>query len=307
MRKNMTWNAVRSLMLLSLVLSALVIAACSDNGSDPPPVSNEYTAFGNPELVTITGYTGDAMEPFISRTSGTAYLFFNDTLNGKDLYCATFSNVTTVQTPTPISSINSPAVDGVPTMDDGNDFYYVSLASYTTNSVTLYAGTWNGTTVTGSTPLSNLTLPSPFLYFDIEVSPDGSTLYLSIGAFTGGDFPSAADIAIATGSGSSFAPLSNWEDIMANVNTTDKLEYAPAISRNGLELFFTRFDPHTGQARIYRSVRSDTGSPFGKAQLVSAITGFVEGPALSPDEKSLYYHRLNTGSNKYEIYRVTRL
>lgn len=306
MRMNMVLNAVRNLMLLSLLLSALVIAACGDNGSNPPSASNDYTAFINPELVTIAGYSGDAMEPFISRTSGTAYLFFNDTLNGKDLYYATLSDPTTAQTPTPIPDINSPEVDGVPTMDDRNDFYYVSLASYPTNSITLYAGSWDGTRVSGSTPLSNLNLPSPFLYFDIEVSPEGSTLYLSIGAFTGGYFPSAADIAIATGSGVSFAPLSNWEDIMANVNTTEKLEYAPAISRSGLELFFTRFDPDTDQARIYRSVRSDTGSPFGTAQLVSAITGFTEGPAFSPDEKSLYYHRLNTGTNKYEIYRVTR-
>jgi hypothetical protein len=41
--------------------------------------------------------------------------------------------------------------------------------------------------------------------------------------------------------------------------------------------------------------------------LAGSIDGFVEGPALSPDERSLYYHRQTTGSGKFELYRVTRL
>jgi hypothetical protein len=45
-----------------------------------------------------------------------------------------------------------------------------------------------------------------------------------------------------------------------------------------------------------------TGTP----QLVSAINGFAEGSAFSPDEKSIYYHRLNTIMDLFEIYRVTR-
>ena len=189
---NSAWRAARRLTLLSAVSSFLAVAGCGSSGaSDSPSASNHYTAFTNPELVTIAGYTDNAMEPFVSRTSGTSYLFFNDTLNGKDLYYAILSGPTTALTPHAISAINSSQVDGVPTMDDAGNFYYVSLASYATDSVTLYTGTWNGTTVTGSAPLRSLTLPSPYLYFDVEVSPDGSALYLSIGYFNGGDFPAA--------------------------------------------------------------------------------------------------------------------
>ncbi|HWR72059.1 MAG TPA: hypothetical protein VN604_02710 [Nitrospirota bacterium] len=303
----MRWEIV----FLSVILSVLVITACSDKNSPPPllpPGLNDYTAFRDQELVTINGYNGDAMEPFISRDGAT--LFFNDTLNNKDLYYATFDTGTTVQFPVPISAINSPAVDGVPTMDVNKVFYYVSAKNYDpANSKydTLYSGTWNGGTVTGSTPLNGLTLDPPLLFFDIEVSPDGNTLYLSVGAFPpGGTFPSAADIHIAVGAGGGFTLHPNSAGIMANVNTADKLEYAPAISSNGRELFFTRLYLGTGEARIYRSVRSDIGSAFGMPQLVSAITGFVEGPALSPDEKALYYHRQNPLTNRFEIYRVTR-
>lgn len=294
---------------LLVILSALAIA-CSDKNSPPllfSPGLNDYTAFSNPQQIIINGYTGDAMEPFISRDGAT--LFFNDTLNNKDLYYATFDTGTTVQFPVPISAINSPAVDGVPTIDINDIFYYVSAKNYDpANSKydTLYSGTWTGSTVTGSAPLSSLALTPPLLFFDIEVSRDGSTLYLSVGAFPpGSTFPSAADIHIAVASDGGFTLVPNSASIMANVNS-DKLEYAPAISASGLELFFTRLDLGTGQAGIYRSVRAHAGSGFGAPQLVSAITGFVEGPALSPDERSLYYHRLNTNTNKFEIYRVTR-
>ena len=74
----------------------------------------------------------------------------------------------------------------------------------------------------------------------------------------------------------------------------------------GLELFFTRLDPDTLEAQIYRAARSNIGDPFGNSQLVSVIDSFAEGPSLSPDEKSLYYHRRNTTTNRFELYRVTR-
>ena len=111
----------------------------------------------------------------------------------------------------------------------------------------------------------------------------------------GGGVPSAADLVMAVYSGSGFMPDPNSAVIMANVNTA-KLEYAPAISASGLELFFTRFDPGSAAARIYRTVRSGKTEAFGTPQLVQAIHGFIEGPAFSPDEKTLYYHRQNTSN-----------
>ncbi len=299
------------------ILIALFLTACgkgSDGDRDvtPSAPNNEppgaYTALGNPELVTITGYNGDMMEPFISR-DGT-YLFFNDHGPARDIYYATFINDTTLQYVGALTSINTAAVDGVATMDVTNTFFYVSTASYNPPVTydTLYTGTWDGSTVIGSTPVTGLAITTPgFINFDIEVSPDGSTLYFNDGDFTGGNsFPGAASIAIAVHSGSGFTRDPNSATIMANVNTTNTLEYAPAISADGLEFFFTRLDLNTLEARIYRAARTNTNNPFGEPQLVSAIDGFVEGPTLSPDEKSLYYHRRNTGTGKFELFRVTR-
>jgi hypothetical protein len=248
------------------------------------------------------------MEPFISRDG--VYLFFNNNSGAptdKDLFFATAITPTTFQFQGAITAINSPFVDGVPTLDSANRFYYVSLATYGTDLVTLHSGLWTGGTITSIAPLISLMITTPLvLYFDIDVAPDGSTLYLSEGDFTGGvSVPHTADIVISVNTVSGFVRDPDSATIMASVNTS-KLEYAPAVSADGLELFFTRLDPVTSEARIYKTTRSNTTSPFGPPQLVAAIDGFVEGPALSPDERSLYYHRLNTASGGFELYRVTR-
>jgi hypothetical protein len=198
-------------------------------------------------------------------------------------------------------------VDGVPTTDNANRFYYVSLATYAVDRATVHSGIWTGSTVTGSAPLSSLTITTPLiLFFDVEVTTDGSTLYLSEGDFTGPvTVPHTADIVVSVNTGSGFVCDPNSAAIMVNVNTPDQLEYAPALSADGLELFFTRLTGTT-DARIYQATRSSATAAFGPSQVVGAIGGFVEGPALSPDERSLYYHRLNAATSKFELYRVTR-
>lgn len=297
---------------LIVALPFVLIVACSSGGGgstpSPMPPSTDYTAFGNPELVTIIGYNGDAMEPFVSHDG--VYLFFNNNGANKDIFYSAFINATSVQYQGAIASINTAAVEGTPTTDTASRFYYVTTANYNppTTYDTLYSGTWNGSSVTGAAAVSGLARTTPGLVnFDIEVSPDGATLYFADGDFSGGNaFPGSADIAIAIASGNGFARDPNSTDILANVNTTIDLEYAPAISADGRELFFTRLNLNSRQARIYRATRASSNTAFAAPQLVSAISGFVEGPTLSPDEKSLYYHRENTGIGRFEIYRVTR-
>jgi len=172
---------------------------------------------------------------------------------------------------------------------------------------TLYRGMWNGSTVTDSTALTGLALTTPgIIAFDIEISADGTTIYFADGDFSGGKgFPETADIVMAVDTGSGFVRDPDSSTITANLNTTD-LEYASCISGDGLELFFTRLNIETLQTWIYRSTRPDIGVPFAAPELIDAIDGFVEAPTLSPDERSLCYHRLNPHTGLFEIYRVTR-
>jgi hypothetical protein len=73
-----------------LLAAALCLAACQGSGpssSSTPSTSSRastagYGAFTDPQPVTIEGYSGDAMEPFISRDG--RYLLFNTSNNAPD-------------------------------------------------------------------------------------------------------------------------------------------------------------------------------------------------------------------------------
>jgi hypothetical protein len=174
---------------------------------------------------------------------------------------------------------------------------------------TIYSGTFSN----GS--LSNVALVPGVskdklgdVNFDQCISPDGGTLYFVDGVFSGGaSVPAAATIAIAKRHGDHFVRLKNSAEIMRKINTHD-LNYAPDVSKSGLEFFFTRIPIQGSQPKpppvIYTATRSKTSKPFGAPRKIDAITGFAEAPALSPDEKSLYFHLQVNGT--FVIYRVTR-
>ena len=141
--------------------------------------------------------------------------------------------------------------------------------------------------------------------FDQCISPDGNTLYFDDGVYTATGQLLSASIAIAHRIGNQFARLKDSAKIMKQINK-DGWNYAPDISKSALEFFFTRFDNTQSGAlpTIYTATRAKVSKPFGKPQKIEAISGFAEAPALSPDEKSLYYHEQVNGT--FVIYRVTR-
>ena len=304
-----------SMLFVSVLVTSFALLTGCGGGPDPAPSALTYDAFGARQLVNITGYPGDIAEPFFSRDE--LYLFFNDnSFPGKNLHYATYSALddefTYVGEVGPGINDGS-TVQGVPTMDDNYFFYFVDTKFYAPFDTipvfdTLFTGTWDGAQVAGVGPVVGIAFPSPgFLNFDLEISPDGNTLYFVDGFFSGSPVPDAADMKLANfnpGSGL-FERDPNADAIMANITTSDP-EYAPAISRDGLELFFTRLDLTSLDARIYRTTRTTTTDVFGPPQLVSAIPGFAEGATFSQDEKTIYYHWLNTSTNKFELYRVIR-
>jgi hypothetical protein len=186
-------------------------------------------------------------------------------------------------------------------MDRNNVFYFVSTRSYTQTASTLYRGIFATGTITGVELVPGVSAATPgIVNFDAEISPEGNMLYFVESQF-GAAGPKTADILIAERTATGFARLSNNPNIMGQINT-GALEYAPAISGSGLELFFTRLAGNT--PAIFAATRTSTSLPFGSPQKLTSITGFVEGPTLSPDEKSLYYHKKESG--RFVLYRVTR-
>ncbi len=290
---------------LACLLGALLTACGAGSSESDPPATALYTAFSNPTPVSITGYTGDAMEPFISKDG--QYLFFNnrnDPTVNTDLYYAARVNDQTFTYLGPLPGVNSPALDAVASLDMLGNFYFVSTRSYPTSLSTLYSGQFSATGVANASLVPGISLLNGGeVNFDAEISADGQTLWFDDGDYSTGSL-TAASIVIANRQGGIFIRQANSATVLAAVNTAD-LNYAPSISVDGLELFFTRASRGSGATpAIYRTTRPDTNSAFATPQLVSSATGFVEAPSLSADGHLLYFHKLVNGI--FAIYSLQR-
>ena len=294
------------ILMLAMISSMLMCAQFNASAADAPEAKSVFGVFTNPQPVTIEGYSQDAMEPFISPDGN--YLFFNDSnsLPQTNLYYATRIDDLTFQFQGEIGGANATGLNAVASMDANDIFYFVSTRSYSQTFSTIYWGMFSNGSLSNVAIVPGISKQKAGdINFDQCISPDGGTLYFVDGVFNGGSVPQHASIAIAKHEGDHFVRFKDSAKIMRKINT-DGLNYAPDISKSGLEFFFTRIPGKTPTPPpvIYTATRSSISKPFGKPRKIEAITGFAEAPALSPDEKSLYYH-LNVNGT-FVIYRVTR-
>lgn len=298
-----SWRALVS-TLAAAALGALTWCATVYAGT--------YAAFTNPQVVTIQGYSGSAMEPSISPDG--QYLLFNTSNvapNIPALQLATRINAQAFEYQGPLGGegVNEPGVlSGTPTMDQEGNLYFISPRSYSQTLSTIYTGRFSSGVVTGVHLLAGISGGTPGVVdFDVAVSPGGSALYVSVGQFGPGGGPTSSVLALFDKVGSSFALDPHGAKILNAVNRVGMLNYAASVSTSGLELFFTRANPAIGAKgipEVYRAVRTSPSRPFGTVQRVGAITGYAEAPSLSTDGTTLYYHQLV--GNTFEIKSVTR-
>jgi hypothetical protein len=296
-----------TLVFLGAVLSTL--PSCAPRELDTPghpPVAPEYRAFSTPERVSIRDYNGDAMEPFVTKDG--QYLLFNDKNDPRantNLHFAVRIDDLTYRYRGELKGVNTPALEGVPSLDRKGTLFFVSTRSYKDTLSTLYRGHFDDGAVSGIQLVTGVSLQQlGIVMFDAEIAADGNTLFVVEGEFSGRPHPNTADIAIAVRDGMGFRRLPSSTIVLKNVNTK-ALEYAPAVSTDLLELFFTRADQRGATPpMILRTVRRSIDEPFGMPQRVSGITGFVEAPTLSGDGRSIYYHKAEGG--RFVIYRTTR-
>ena len=311
----------------------LLVVSCSSDTQNPIAENPSTINFGNPREVTLIGYPGDAMEPAISRDGNT--LFFNN-FNGDFLpngnendtnmhYAARVDDITFTYEGVLLGAstdeiTNNNELEGVPSMDKNNKFYFIRTLDYLNTEgpdylSSIFRGNDNLGGVTNLEGLPNLKMDRPSgqsptvgeLNFDAEIHCDGQYLYFVEGIFSGSPLPDKADIGIATENDGMFEVDSNSKNVFAAVNT-DALEYAPSISTNNLELYFTRgigslqagFD-----FGIYVATRTTVSEPWGNVKRIENVTGeFLEAPSISFDGKHLYYHQKI--GNEFKIYVVER-
>jgi len=101
---------------------------------------------------------------------------------------------------------------------------------------------------------------------------------------------------------STFNKDANTNIIMANINDTlNYIVYAPALTKDGLELYYTRLLKNSTQTEIMVATRTATNSAFGLPTLLVGSPYVVpEAPTVSTDKSKMYYHRKN--GSLFEIY-----
>ena len=255
--------------------------------------------FADTQQVTVAGYAGDVMEPFISRDGTT--LFFNNSnaeAAATDLFYAVRVGPTQFTFKGRVGGTNwAGALDAVASLDRENNFYFISTRSYRTDLNTVFAGRYRSGAVTSVKPVVGISRRHiGYLDSDAEINAAGDRLYYTESLFTGDAVPQSSVLKVAARSGNDLTPLANSDRLLANVNTAT-LVYAPSTSSDGLELYFTRLDRarQGPEPHIYVAVRSKTSDPFGPPVRITAAAGFVEAPSLSGDGKYLYYH-VKTGA-----------
>ncbi len=264
--------------------------------------------FGNPKVVTVEGYSGDEMEPFVSPDG--QYLFFNNSNAATDtnLYYAKRIDDTTFIYMGEIGGANSSALDAVPSMDSSGDFFFISTRSYSQTFSTIYEGKFSNGSLTSVALVPGVSKDTPgWVNFDADISPDGNTLYFDDGDYNQSGQLLSASLAIATKTQNGFTRLTKSDKILKKVNDPSALVYAPDISSDGLQLYYTRAPLPLGSAppSIYVTTRATATSSFGTPTELSQLSGFVEAPALSPDGQGLYFHALIGG--QYVIEFASRL
>jgi hypothetical protein len=231
------------------------------------------------------------------------FLFFNNSNDSKvdtNIYFARRTGRLSFQFLGPLPGVNSPSLDAVPSLDTAGHFYFTSLREFDRTQASLFTGDFDGRSVSNVHRIPGDIMVGLFgvVNMDAGISPDGQTLYISRARIIeGAPAPKSSELVMATLTKGAFNRDGRSTILLINVNT-DALNYAPCISANGLELFFTRASRRMNAAgkleptvRILVATRTATNNSFGKPEVLGALQGFVEAPSISLDEKELFFHK----------------
>jgi Secretion system C-terminal sorting domain/WD40-like Beta Propeller Repeat len=265
--------------------------------------SQTYPVFGSEIPVTITGLTFDAMEPSITADGNT--IFFNSLNDGitTSLYYANRVNDSTFNYVGPLTGANvttTPRLDAVASSDSASHFYWVSLRNFPTDFDNFHHGTFTGTDVVSIGRLHGTfyIYTIGWLIMDAAINYDGTMLYYCNGYFNPtysgcAGLPCQAKLGVAQKQNDTvFNKLINSDLIMQNVNDTNYIVYAPFISKNGLELYYTRILKSSPvQSEICVSVRTAITDNFSVPSIIYASPFIPEGSTLTTDQSKMYYHK----------------
>jgi hypothetical protein len=317
-------DAVNAEKLLDQILARKEVMAIAAEISREPSVSNRFNppiqasdepidnTFSVPRPTEIQGYSDHMMEPCI--TLDGKYLMFNNSNEpGVKTHIQLCQRLDTniFKYIGELPGTVSDSKDMAPSVDNAGNLYYTSLKTYDQDLKSLYVGKLKGEAVTGVQQVAGDISPKvqTWINMDCCVSADGKTLVVSRARFDlGSVHPAESDLQIFMKGDNGFALEPHSNDLLKAVNTP-ALEYAPSLSADQLELYFTRAQRDLeGRLllRILVSKRDKLSSPFGPPSALGVIQGFVEAPTLPALNHELFFHKRDAEDGKFKIYRCER-
>ena len=288
---------------------ALLIFSCSSS-KDEEILVDTAILFGSPQRVTLQGYDGQIMEPFLSRDG--SILFFNNLNNplvDTNLHWSTRVNNTLFEYQGELQGVATESLEGVPSMDQNNTLYYVYTGDYFQTLQSIYSGTYSQGSMSNIAVVENLSLNEPgWLNFDVEVSNDGQSLYFVDGLYDENGGPRQANFSIARKIGNEFqrdpnSAMLNWQILILMILNTQ----LPFPKMNCNCALLELLEPFRSIPKPISTLpsRTDTSMPFSEPQEITEITGFVEGPTFSANDNGLYYHKKENAD--FVLYYIEKL
>lgn len=285
-------------LILSCILST-IIGSLS--------VQAQMPLFGPEIKVFVQGLSFDAMEPFLSADGNTMFFnSLNDGINTRVHYATKIddSTFTYIGEVNGVNEANNPQLNAVASMDTANRFVWVSTRNWPVITENLQRGNYsNGSCTSTGRVYGNFYIYQPgWLVMDAALTYNGSQLYYCNARFDTCTVPCEARLGIADRvNDSTFNINANSSYILQNVNDTNYLVYAPQLSANGLELYFTRLLIGSFDTEICVSVRISTNDPFSAPMvLYSDFPNFPEAATVDSSTSLMYYHKKTNGT--YALY-----
>ena len=288
---------------LALVFAAaLCITSCRSGTASVQPSAPAKTT----SELAISGYDGIAMEPFVSRDG--RFLLFNnsnDPGTNTDLHFARRIDDLRWSYGGLVAGANTAVLEGTPTMDRTGRLFFVSVRSYAQTSCTVHSAQFDDGATSDVQLVDSICRHEPgVVNFDVDIDASGTVLTFVDSHFGSTGLPQDAVLVMARWNGTRFMRSADSATILAAVNAGAALQYAPALSADHLTLWFTRLASASGRdlPQIWRARRSSETVPFDTPIRIDGLGGFVEAPALSPNEKLLYFHRkVGTGFRIFAV------
>ena len=294
-----------------ITLLSVLIYSCSSTDDNIKDLLI-YPSFGSEIEITINDLSFDAMEPFVSPDG--SYLFFNNLNDGVNtkLYYATKINDSTFNYAGELTGANqiiSPHLDAVADMDANGNFYWTSTRDYPNELNNLFRGTFSAGNISDIERVQgdfNMNTPG-WLIMDHGISLDGQYLYFNNAKFDDMNCqgPCETTLGIAKKeNASTFSTLSNSSSILQNINDGNFIYYAPCISSDNLELYYTRYlKGQITSSTIFEicvAVRSSSLFEFSIPRVLfsETISNLIEAPTLTVDKNIIYYHQKTADSHK---------